>query len=112
MKSDLAWMSDSACENDGSLRHLTQRGIAAIKGRMSRAKLAKIAKLKDQIDLGVWVMGPWRAWRDKILCFRQLRWRANLREPEKFSSIVVHSTLVKAAEISVALQKTGSAFAL
>jgi hypothetical protein len=60
---------------------------------MSRAKPAKIAKLKDQIDSG-WVAGPlrtWRAWRDKVLCFRQLRWRANLREPRKFSSIVVQS---------------------
>jgi hypothetical protein len=58
---------------------------------MSRAKPAKIAKLKDQIASG-WVAGPlrtWHAWRDKVFCFRQLRWRANLREPRKFSSIVV-----------------------
>jgi hypothetical protein len=41
-----------------------QRSIGATKGiRMARAKLAKIAKLKDQIDSGVWVVGPLHTWR-------------------------------------------------
>jgi len=36
-----------------------------------------------------WPLRTWRAWREKILCFRPLRSLANLRESRKFSSIVV-----------------------